>query len=216
MKRLGLRAGVVVLVFVVADLVGTLLYLNHVTRFAEELEQAKADAAIVLFADFGAGGLGHETLRRVGFAAKAFEEGAFDHIVCAGGARPRRNLYGSELMRQWLLAAGIPADRVFLEKRSNDTRSNLQESFKIADEKSWQSAWIVSSPLHIFRVKEITRNRRGPPIVFPAAYSYGDCHPNIDGTALWLHTHYEWAAWLLQGILPARGYEKVLDLLRGG
>ena len=215
MKRLGLSAGLVVLVLVVADLVGTLLYLNQVNHYAERLRQAKCDVAIVLFSDFEAGSLAPETLRRVGFAAKMFEEGAFDHVLCAGGARPSRNLYGSELMKQWFLASGIPPDRVFLEKGSNDTRSNLGEGFKIVREQGWRTAWVVSSPLHIFRVKEITENMGGSLSVFLAAYSYGDCHPKIGWTTLWWQTHYEWAACLLQRILPVRVYEKILDFLRG-
>jgi uncharacterized SAM-binding protein YcdF (DUF218 family) len=215
MKRLGLRVGLVVLVLIVPDLVFTFLYLSQVNRYAEELQRAKSDVGIVLFSDFEAESLAPETLRRVRFAEEMFKEGAFDYIVCAGGARPKRNLYGSELMRQWLLASGVPPDHVFLEKRSNDTRSNLDEGLKVVSEKGWRTASVVSSPLHIFRVKEITEDMGESVSIFLAAYSYRDCHPPIDWTTLWWQTHYEWAACLVPRILPRRIYDSILDRFRG-
>ena len=214
MKRLGGRVGLLILPLVLADLICTFLYLNHVNHFAGSLQQNQSDVGIVLFSDFKAGSLAPESLRRVGFAAKMFEEGAFDHILCAGGARPSRNLYGSELMKEWFLASGIPPERVLLEKRSNDTRSNLVESIRIARETGWRRACVVSSPLHIFRVKGITEKIGEPPSVFLAAYSYKDCLPEIDRTTLWLQTHYEWTTCLLQKILPAQSYQTLLDFLR--
>jgi uncharacterized SAM-binding protein YcdF (DUF218 family) len=214
-KRPGLRAGLVVLVLLIVDLACTLLYLDQVQEYTEGLEQRRSEAAIVLFADFGRVGLGQETLRRVNFTARMFERGAFDHIVCAGGARPSKDAYGSKLMRDWFLAAGIPADRVFLEKRSYDTRSNLEEGIRIVRERGWSTAWLVSSPLHIFRIKETTQDPGGSLSLFPAAYSYRDCRPEMHRVALWLQTHYEWVSWLLQGILPARTYEKMVATLRG-
>lgn len=214
LKRLTSRAGIVVLVLVAADLICTLLYLDQVNQFAEGLEETKSDVGIVLFSDFEAGSLGPETLRRVAFAARMFKKGAFDHILCAGGARPGRNLYGSELMKEWFLASGIPPESVFLERTSNDTRSNLEEAFNIVHEIGWQTTWVISSPLHIFRVKEITGNVEEPLSVLLAAYSYKGCRPNIDKTTLWWQTHYEWATYLLEKILPDRSYQKLIDLLR--
>lgn len=214
MKRIGARVGIVVLALVVVDLICTLLYLNQVNQYAEGLEEAKSDVGIVLFSDFEAGSLGPETLRRVAFAAKMFKKGAFDHILCAGGARPSRNLYGSELMKEWFLASGIPPERMFLERTSNDTRSNLEEAFNIVQEIGWQRTWVISSPLHIFRVKEITQNMEESLSVFLAAYSYKECRPKIDKTTLWWQTQYEWATYLLEEILPARSYQKLIDLLR--
>ncbi len=214
-RRLGSKAATVVLALLVADSACTLLYLNQVNRYSEALRPPKSDVAVVLFSDFARGGLGAETLRRVSFAAKMFEQGAFDYIVCAGGARPSRNVYGSELMRQWFLAAGILPDRLYLEKRSNDTRSNLIEGFRMVREKGWQTACVVSSPLHVFRIKEIVREVEGSLSVLLAAYSYGDCRPAMGRVALWGQTHYEWASRLLPRMLPIRMYEKMIEMLRG-
>jgi uncharacterized SAM-binding protein YcdF (DUF218 family) len=118
-------------------------------------------------------------------------------------------------MRQWFLDAGVPPERVFLEKRSYDTRSNLEEGLRVVRERGWMSAWVVSSPLHIFRIKEIAQDQGGSLSLFPAAYSYRDCQPEMYRVALWVQTHYEWVSWLLQRILPARTYEKMVAFLRG-
>ena len=214
MKRLAPRAGIAVLVLVALDLICTLLYLDQVNQYAEGPGEAKSDVGIVLFSDFEAGSLGPETLRRVAFAAGMFKKGAFDHILCAGGARPSRNLYGSELMKDWFLASGIPPERVFLERTSNDTRSNLEEAFNIVQEMGWRTTLVISSPLHIFRVKEIREDMEAPLSVLLVAYSYKECRPKIDRTTLWWQTHYEWATCLLQKFLPARFYQKLIDLVR--
>lgn len=213
LKRLGSNAGIVLLI-VLADLICTLLYLNQVNQYAEGLEEEESDVGIVLFGDFEAGNLGPETLRRVAFAARMFRKGAFDHILCAGGARPSRNLYGSELMNEWFIASGIPPERMFLERKSNDTRSNLEEAFNMAEQIGWQTTRVISSPLHIFRVKEITQDMEVCPSVFLGAYSYKGCRPKVDKTTLWWQTHYEWAACLMEKILPVRYYQKLIDLLR--
>ena len=214
MKRITPRAGIAALLFIALDLICTLLYLNQVNQYAEGTGEARFDVGIVLFSDFEAGSLGPETLRRVAFAAGLFKKGAFDHILCAGGARPSRNLYGSELMKEWFLAAGIPPERMFLEKTSNDTRSNLEEAFNIVQEIGWQTSLVISSPLHIFRVKKITREMEEPLSVLLVAYSYKECRPKVDKTTLWWQTHYEWAAYLLEKFLPARSYQKLIDLVR--
>jgi uncharacterized SAM-binding protein YcdF (DUF218 family) len=214
MKRITPRAGVVVFLFFALDLLCTLLYLNEVNQYAEGPGETKSDVGIILFSDFEGGNLGPETSRRVAFAAGLFKKGAFDHILCAGGARPGRNLYGSELMKEWFLASGIPSERVFLERTSNDTRSNLEEAFNIAQEMGWQTSLVISSPLHIFRAKKITQEMEEPLSVLLVAYSYKECRPKVDKTTLWWQTHYEWATYLLEELLPVRSYQKLIDLVR--
>jgi uncharacterized SAM-binding protein YcdF (DUF218 family) len=213
-RRLGTRVGLVAAVFVFADLLCTHLYLDRATEFAASQQPVKTEVGIVLFGDFRGGALGAETLRRVAFAARQFETGGFERILCAGGARPARNLYGSELMKSELLRLGIPLGRVFTENVSKDTPSNVDEALKVVEGKGWNTATLLSSPLHVYRVRELLQGRSGSPRVFLAAYGYGECRPEIDWKTLWRQTHYEWGARLLQGMLPARFYQRLIEFIR--
>lgn len=213
-KRLGLRTSLVAFVLCIADLVCTLLYLHGATQGAGELPEVKSDVGIVLFSDFDRGGVDAETLRRMHFTKDLFERGWFDHILCAGGARPRRHLVGSELMKREFSAIGVPPDRVHAESRSNDTRSNVEEALKIARQKGWGKATLVTSPLQMVRVREIVRDRAASPALYLAAYSYAECHPRIGWTTLWWQTHYEWAARAVLRLLPGRLYKGLVNFLR--
>lgn len=85
---------------------------------------------------------------------------------------------------------------------------------KVIQEKGWNTATLVSSPLHIYRIRGLLRDRSGSLRVFLAAYGYGDCRPEIEWATLWGQTHYEWGARLLGLILPGRVYERLLEFIR--
>lgn len=215
-RRHGTWVGLVAVVFVFADLLCTHLYLDRAIEFAASQQPVKTEVGIVLFGDFRGRALGPETLRRVHFAVKMFREETFESILAAGGARPQRGLHGSDLMKDEFIASGVPRTRLFLESKSKDTRSNIDEALNVVRQHGWQRVTLVSSPLHIYRVKEIIRNRRDSLSVFLLAYSYRDCDPSIDGPTLWWQTHYEWGAYVLRKVLPAGVYQRLIRWLRSG
>jgi uncharacterized SAM-binding protein YcdF (DUF218 family) len=110
-----------------------------------------ADAAIVLGAavdDDAPSPVFEERLRH---AAGLFRSGQVTWIVVTGGVGQGDTLAESEAGRNWLIGAGIPADRVLIETKSRTTKQNLVFAEPLLAEHDIYRVLIVSDPLHMRR-----------------------------------------------------------------
>jgi len=169
------------------------------------------DVAIVFWS--GETEISCETLRRINYALKLYHKGLIKNIICVGGARPSKNFYGAEIMRQIFLASGIPENRLWSEQISNDTQSNWCEASKIIKQQKFKSVTLISSPLHLFRLKHILSQQNDLNFSLNP-YPYSDSEPRINLLELWLDIHYEWTAFILLKILPHSVYRKIINILR--
>ena len=95
-------------------------------------------------------------------------EGAKDYLetypdsvaIVSGGMGPGETVTEAQAMHDWLVANGIPEERVIMEQEATSTHENLSKSFDIirarGDEPEGKVA-IVSSAYHLYRAKEISR-----------------------------------------------------------
>ena len=138
-----------------------------------------------------------------------------NHILCVGGARPRFNVFGSESMRQFLIDEGIPAERVFLEKKSFDSRTNWHMAYKTVKSHGWDKLIVVSSPFHLHRFRQIIRDEPKKDLkVFFSPYSLKYSQPLITYFDIWMQVHYECLAHFSQ-LLPEKTYNKMIKQMRG-
>lgn len=96
-------------------------------------------------------------------------EGARDYLlaypdsvaIVSGGMGPGETVTEAQAMHDWLLAHGIPEERVLMEPQATSTMENLQFSFDLirarGDEPDGRVA-IVSSAYHLYRAKLMARN----------------------------------------------------------
>ena len=96
-------------------------------------------------------------------------EGARDYLntypdsvaIVSGGMGAGETVTEAQAMRDWLVANGIPAERVLMEPRATSTEENLAFSFEIirerGDEPDGRVA-VVSSAYHLYRAKLMARN----------------------------------------------------------
>jgi uncharacterized SAM-binding protein YcdF (DUF218 family) len=209
------KKGLLVFSLLVFDIISSYVFMTLVERNVGRGDREMADAAIVLFSGFdGTTHVNSETMRRIDHTVNLYQKGLFRNIMCVGGARSDRNLYGAKLMKGEFVSRGVPSDRIYFEKRSNDTLSNLTEAFNAITEYKWKNAVIISSPLHIFRVKWILSSHEKEVSVSFSPYSYADSIPEISLPRLWMQVHYEWVAYALLTILPANLYENIIDAAR--
>jgi vancomycin permeability regulator SanA len=205
-----------VLMVIVVDLAVTALWGWGTTRYFREHPMARAPTAAVLMDNFDVrtGTLTPETLRRLNQALGLYHEGSVEYVLCAGGARPRLNVYGSEFMRQYLIDAGIPEERIFLEKTSYDSKTNWAAILQIIANYGGDKVVLVSSPFHLYRFRQVIRD--GPPHylkVFYSPYSLKEAKPPATYWDMWAQIHYQWVAHYSQ-LLPEKIYKKVIDRLR--
>ena len=198
------------------DLIGMGLWSWAVVRTYDNVVP-KVQMAAVLISDFDkeTGDLGPETLRRLDRVLELYRDETVSYILCVGGARPRDKVFGSQLMRRFLLDEGIPAGRVFLEKKSFDTSSNWHMAYKTVKGYGWDRLIVVSSPFHLHRVRQIIRDEPEKRLkVFFSPYSLKDAQPSITYFGIWRQVHYEWLAHFSQ-LLPRKTYKKLIHHMRG-
>lgn len=198
------------------DLIGAGLWSWGVVHTFKD-NNSKAPIAIVLIHDFNneTGELGPETLRRLDHVHNLYQEGMVNYILCVGGARPRFKVFGSELMRRFLIDEGVPAGRVFLEKKSFDSKTNWYMAYKTVKSHGWDKMIAVSSPFHLHRFRQIIRDEPRKHLkVFFSPYSLKHVQPSINYFDIWMQVHYEWLAHFSQ-LLPEKTYNRLIHDMRG-
>jgi len=110
-----------------------------------------ADAAIVLGAAVDDDVPSPVFTERLRHAAGLFESGQVKWIVVTGGVGQGDTLAEAEAGRDWLIDAGIPADRLLIEAKSRTTKQNLVFAQPLLAEHDIHRVLIVSDPLHMRR-----------------------------------------------------------------
>ena len=120
-------------------------------RFASESSRDRADAALVL----GAAVIGSTPtpvlVERLRHAETLFKSGQVAKIVVTGGLSAEDDLTEAQASKDWLVAAGVPADDVLLEDRSRTTIENLAFARPVLETNGIGSVLVVSDPLHMRR-----------------------------------------------------------------
>ena len=110
-----------------------------------------SDVIIVLGAQVKPDGTPSVALeRRLTAALESYQQDQQLIIVCGaqGGNEPRPE---GEVMREWLLARGVPQGDVVAETASFNTRENLTHAKAIMDERGLEHALVVTSDYHVAR-----------------------------------------------------------------
>jgi uncharacterized SAM-binding protein YcdF (DUF218 family) len=159
-------------------LAGVIALAVDIATFSGRSEVGSADAAIVLGAavyDEVPSPVFEERLRH---AAELFRSGKVDWIVLTGGVGYDDTVAESEAGRDWLIGAGIPADRLLIETQSRTTKQNFVFAQPLLTENGVDRIFIVSDPLHMRRATRV------------AAHLELDAHPSPTPTSAFktLHT----------------------------
>lgn len=89
---------------------------------------------------------------RVAAAARAWRAGRAPAILLSGGpSASTRGVSEARIMADALAELGVPATAIVLEDASADTRGNAERSARIAGERGWRRAIVVTSALHMPR-----------------------------------------------------------------
>ena len=116
-----------------------------------------SDAIIVLGAQVKEDGTPSVALeRRLTAALESYWQDKQLIIVCGaqGGNEPRAE---GDVMRDWLLARGVPDEDVIAETESFNTRENLTHAKAIMEERGLCEALVVTSDYHVARALELCR-----------------------------------------------------------
>lgn len=115
-----------------------------------------ADAGIVLGAALWNNVPSPALRERLDAALTLYEEGTIEYLILSGGKGSNASLLSeAEGMRDYLVNAGIPHEKLLLEKQSTDTYENLLFSYEVAKQHNLNSFVIITHNYHGERAADI-------------------------------------------------------------
>ena len=144
-QRLFIVVGVATCIFIVATLVLVASGLRD--------DIAPADVALVLGSKVEPDGTPSPRLRaRLDRTLELFQDRLFPAIIVSGGVG-KEGFDEAVVMRNYLAAHGVPAARIILDSHGDTTFASAKNTARIAEERNFQSVFVVSQYFHIPRAR---------------------------------------------------------------
>lgn len=134
---------------IAAVLLGWLAY--SIVDFGTKDEKCNADVAIVLGASVTDEGVSPVLRERLNHGIWLYQNGYVNYLILTGGVGEGDTLSEAYVSKQYVLSQSIPEEAIFLEEASKITEENLKNAKAIMDAHNWETAIIVSDPLHMKR-----------------------------------------------------------------
>ena len=114
-------------------------------------EKASSDVAIVLGASTWNGEVSPVYRERINHGIWLYQNGYVDFLILTGGVGDGNNVSDAYIAKQYAISNSVPEQAIFIEEKSTITEENLENAKAIMDENSFDTAIIVSDPLHMKR-----------------------------------------------------------------
>lgn len=130
-------------------------FLPLVRSTGKESNAETFDAIIVLGSPATSAGLPGEVMaQRVSLGVDLFDQGVAPYLIFTGGAVANEHVE-SQVERQMAIDLGVPARQILTEGNSTNTYENAAGAVEIMKQNGFKSAAVVSSKLHLRRVRGI-------------------------------------------------------------
>ena len=132
----------------------TFLYISWRINHTGTRDLAKrADAIVILGARVEPDGQPGPDLRvRTLHAVTLFQRGLAPYVICTGGYRDDR-LSAASVACRLAMSQGVPADKVIVADGSMTTREDAISASELMLDRGWNTAVVVSHPLHLERAR---------------------------------------------------------------
>ena len=119
--------------------------------------ESAVDAVVVLGAAQYDGRPSPQLKARLDHALRLWQRGAAPVVVVTGGKQVGDRFTEAESSRDYLVAAGIPANAIVIEPRGTTTYESLREVRDEARMLKFERVVIVSDPYHVLRASLVAR-----------------------------------------------------------
>lgn len=144
-----------------------------------------ADAALVLGSKVELDGKPSARLRaRLDRALELYRAGYFPKVVVSGGVG-REGFDEGTVMRDYLVANGVPSDRIITDSHGDNTLASARNMRTIADREHFGSVMAVSQGFHLPRTRMIL-HKQGFETVYtagPSFFEWRDIYSSLRETA---------------------------------
>ncbi len=134
------------------------LLLLFITLIAVSIEnygktdrKTPSDVAIILGAGTSGGEVSPVFRERINHGIWLYENGYADYLIFTGGIGEGNKKSDAMVAKEYALSKSVPEKDIFIEQKSTITEENLEYAKEIMDANSFETAVIVSDPLHMKR-----------------------------------------------------------------
>ena len=128
-----------------------IINLIEICSFSTKDQKCKADVAIILGAATYDGEVSPVYQERINHGITLYREGYARKLIVTGGMASGNSISDADAAKQYAVSKGIPENDILTEDESVITQENLENSKRIMDENGYDTAIIVSDPLHMKR-----------------------------------------------------------------
>ncbi|MCI8268277.1 MAG: YdcF family protein [Lachnospiraceae bacterium] len=151
--RLILTIIFLLLLYMAGNILGICLY-------SKKDERCYADTAIVLGAATSRGSVSPVYRERLNHGIYLYQQGYVKKIIVTGGQAGENPQSDAWAAKQYVLSQGIPEQDILIEEKSTITQENLANAKEIMDDEHFQTAIIISDPLHMKRAMLLAKDMR--------------------------------------------------------
>lgn len=151
MKKILKRKSVWLILIIVVLLVYIACNVISICRYSHVYEVKKCDVAIILGAQTNQNGVSEVYKQRLNHGVYLYQNHYVTKIIVTGGMGDGNDFTDAYMARKYLESVGVPGDVIIEEDTSTITQENLENAKEIMEEYGYQSALIVSDPLHMKR-----------------------------------------------------------------
>jgi uncharacterized SAM-binding protein YcdF (DUF218 family) len=123
----------------------------NIVNYGKIDEKAHSDVAIVLGAGTSNGEVSPVYRERINHGIWLYENDYVDYLILTGGISEGNNASDAYIAKQYAISKSVPEQAIFIEEKSTITEENLENAKAIMNENSFNTAIIVSDPLHMKR-----------------------------------------------------------------
>lgn len=122
-----------------------------IVSYGERDYKTPSDVAIVLGAGTANGEVSPVFRERINHGIWLYENGYADYLIFTGGIGEGNEISDAYIAKKYAVSEAVPEEVIFIEEKSTITEENLEYAKIIMDENSFETAIIVSDPLHMKR-----------------------------------------------------------------
>ncbi len=155
MKRKTRYIWLILFIFTVVYIIANAV---SICRFAKVDQKAEADVAIILGAAASNDEVSPVYQERINHGIRLYKEGYVKKVIVTGGKGDGNNVSDAYVAKQYAVEQGVPEADILLEETSKITQENLEYAKVLMSENDYQTAIIVSDPLHMKRAMLLARD----------------------------------------------------------
>lgn len=129
-----------------------------ICTFSNKDQKCNADVIIVLGAATYNGEVSPVYQERLNHGISLYNDGYADKIIVTGGLGEGNEQNDAYIAKQYLMKQGISEKDILTEDKSVITQENLENSKVIMDENKYETAIVVSDPLHMKRAMLLAKD----------------------------------------------------------